>query len=172
VREHDVEVALPRSSADLWPLPSTHGRSRRACACLPGCMIVRDARRWEATWTCSELIMGHASWLRYRSPMASMMAAVSTVRTMMTTWRAGATHPHASAGRRGDSGAAGTWTMPQDSVRRRGGAKSGLVLSRHQPPDLRPHAPSTNATVCIVERTELAALSVLTCITQQSFFMI
>ena len=105
MREHDVEVALPRSSADLWPHPSTHGRSRRACACLPGCMIVRDARRWEATWTCSELIKGHASWLWYRSPMASMMAAVSTVRTMMTTWRAGATHPYASAGRRGDSGA-------------------------------------------------------------------
>jgi hypothetical protein len=60
----------------------------------------------------------------------------------------------------------GTCTMPQDSARRRGGAKLGLVLARHQPPDLRPHAPSTNATVCIVERNELSALSVLTCIAQ------
>jgi hypothetical protein len=41
------------------------------------------------------LIMGHASWLRYRSPMASMGAAVSTVRSMITPWSAGRrTHMH------------------------------------------------------------------------------
>jgi hypothetical protein len=81
-----------------------------------------DARRWEATWPLSGLIMGHTSWLRSRSPMASMMAATSTVRTRMTPGSVGATHLHTSAGRRGGSDAAGTWTMPHTSARRRGGA--------------------------------------------------
>jgi hypothetical protein len=151
VREHDVEVPLPRSSADLWPLPSTHGRSRPACACLPGCMIVRDARRWEATWACSRLIMGHASWLRYCSPMASMMTAASTVRTMMTPWRVGATHPHVSAGRRGDPGAEGTCMMKEDRTPRGCGARSRmvhphdhrLIFARMHPLQKRPRARSS-----------------------------
>jgi hypothetical protein len=103
----NVGLTHPREPSVRGGAPTSPGRSILACVCLSGCVIVRDARRWEATWACSRLIIGHASWLWYCSPMASMMTAASTVRTMMTPWRVGATHPHVSAGRRGDPGAEG-----------------------------------------------------------------
>jgi hypothetical protein len=123
----NVGPTHPREPSVRGGAPTSPGRSMLACVCLSGCVIVRDARRWEATWACSRLIMGHASWLRYCSPMASMMTAASTVRTMMTPWRVGATHPHVSAGRRGDPGAEGTCMMKEDRTPRGCGARSRMV---------------------------------------------
>jgi hypothetical protein len=168
----NVGPTHPREPSVRGGAPTSPGRSMLACVCLSGCVIVRDARRWEATWACSRLIMGHASWLRYCSPMASMMTAASTVRTMMTPWRVGATHPHVSAGRRGDPGAEGD----MHDERRSNPAWMRRSITDgtppRSPPNLRPHAPSTKATACSIERHEPTALPVLACIPQLSFFML
>jgi hypothetical protein len=123
----DVEMARPQSSADPWHHPAIEARMRVSARSTIG----MDARPWEATWACARLIMGHASWLRSRSPMASMMAATSTVRTMMTPCRAGATHLYAAAGRRGGSNTAGD---PDDATQLRTASMPPSIRAGTLPP--------------------------------------
>ena len=144
----DGDHAHPMEPSVRGDAPTSPGRSPRRCASLMSrwpsqglpliCGLINRAWAIDArmpvsarmhiqggtmagTW---DFWVDHEPCLMaaYRSPMASMMTAASTVRTIMTPWRAGATHPHASAGRRC-------------------GAQSGLVRSHHQPPDPRPHHP-------------------------------